>query len=673
MKKFSFLMLAAAGLLFNACSDETVAEGSGGQGDSRSEGYVALNINLPTTPSTRAVNDDFDDGDAKEYNVEDCALFLFEKTGTSGNESDYVLFSSKDIQLPLLKDDVDGDNVTTTYQTVTTVSGRTTTSGDIYALALLNYKNVLSFDENSKPTFKNLKQALSDGGITLATIRDLITTSNAATLNAAPSGVNGYFFMTNAVLSSAKGGAVSDAPQKTDIFQLATLDGNKIYDTEDKAKMNPAGEIFVERAVAKATLAVTGQGTFNYVDASVATTLNFSTENATITWALDNIEPTTYIFRNPGTLDYIGYKSDGLPNANYRFVGSVPTSDNTALVTNSYYRTYWCVDPQYNDDNMTVTRQEDNLVEKNSTGMIRATNANFTAVGTSTQSVGTPQYCVENTFDVKHQSYRNTTRAIIKVAPNNVSTFWTVNGGSDIYTTEENATAFIESYIINLTKVEEVFQKNLKEATAGEEVKHAITAADFDITYNRNTTTGQLEVTAVALATNVENGNDFKANNTLRNDISALFNVEENKYNDNEIIKAINDNVVVFEYTDGVMYYEARFMHFASTTSSQDLAPWNTWEKDKDEVTNPATGTTAKAYPDYSGNNYLGRYGMVRNNWYDVEVTAFKNVGYPEIPSVTVKNPGYDDPDTPDDKLKDNIAVKVHVLSWAKRTQGWSF
>jgi hypothetical protein len=61
---------------------------------------------------------------------------------------------------------------------------------------------------------------------------------------------------------------------------------------------------------------------------------------------------------------------------------------------------------------------------------------------------------------------------------------------------------------------------------------------------------------------------------------------------------------------------------------------------------------------------------MVRNNWYDVNITAFNKIGLPVDPSVTVSNP-----DTPDDKIEDSkyISVKINVLSWAKRTQNWSF
>ena len=59
---------------------------------------------------------------------------------------------------------------------------------------------------------------------------------------------------------------------------------------------------------------------------------------------------------------------------------------------------------------------------------------------------------------------------------------------------------------------------------------------------------------------------------------------------------------------------------------------------------------------------------MVRNNWYDVTITAFNRLGSPVDPSGNVSNPI-----TPDDNVKEYISVKIAVLSWAKRTQSWSF
>lgn len=685
MKKLSFSMLAMTGLLLASCADkDVIAESGGQQGEVLSDGYMALAINLPTTSATRAANDNFDDPEDMpgEYKVNSCAILFFE----GSNENNATLFSAQNVLMADLEqtDDIDKDNVTATYQYVTKVSGRTTSGGNLYALALLNYDNVLSFGSDGIPTIKSVRstsstetgyrdKALNVGqnGDKLSDISALITNLSLEKLIGAD---KNNFFMTNAVLSTTPGGSENNPADNitgtggqvtiSKRFQLAEVDPNKIYDSPEKAKRNPAGEIFVERAVAKATLSLKD----GYAN---ETGLTFGA----ITWTLDNMEPTTYVVRNPGDNSYISYASDGITPSYYRFVSHTPTTVNTALVSNPFYRTYWCVDPQYDDRNMTQTAEagsDGTPAQYNSVNMIP-----YTSFGL--RGVDNPQYCFENTFDVKHQSYRNTTRAIIKVeltSPNNV--FYTVNGGSAIYT-EENATSLVKDQIVKTTDVRNAFNSNLKTpASSDEEVNYEITDEDFAFTFARNSQTGQYELRAVTLAEGVEDNDAFEEGNSLRDDIAELFEIPDGgSYNDNDIISNANNSIVIFKY-EGKMYYEARFKHFAGTSSNLnnplfDSAPWNTWELQNNGVTNPASGTTNEAYPDYSAKNYLGRYGMVRNNWYDVEVTAFTNIGYPEIPSVTVKNPGYDDPDTPDDKLEDNIAVRIHVLSWAKRMQEWGF
>lgn len=58
----------------------------------------------------------------------------------------------------------------------------------------------------------------------------------------------------------------------------------------------------------------------------------------------------------------------------------------------------------------------------------------------------------------------------------------------------------------------------------------------------------------------------------------------------------------------------------------------------------------------------LGRYGMVRNNWYEINVATISGPGEPEIPEVPT------DP-TPDDEKEGYINTNINILSWAKRIQ----
>lgn len=91
-------------------------------------------------------------------------------------------------------------------------------------------------------------------------------------------------------------------------------------------------------------------------------------------------------------------------------------------------------------------------------------------------------------------------------------------------------------------------------------------------------------------------------------------------------------------YLRGVTYYIARVKHFGS------LTPWNSGE---------SYGT--------DNGKYLGRYGMLRNNWYELNVGNVYGPGYPGVPPV--------DPNQPDDENEKYLSVSVKILSWAKRSQ----
>lgn len=95
-------------------------------------------------------------------------------------------------------------------------------------------------------------------------------------------------------------------------------------------------------------------------------------------------------------------------------------------------------------------------------------------------------------------------------------------------------------------------------------------------------------------------------------------------------------------YKGGVMYYyTTTIKHFGDDPTAFD----------------PSVDGT----PYSPKSKFLGRFGVVRNNWYDLTINSVTGPGEPEIPV----NP---DPDEPD-KVRSYINVKINVLSWAKRTQ----
>lgn len=640
MKKLSFLALAAVGLLFGACASDNDVTENGSQDSNDGKGFLSVQINLPTTPVTRTLNDDYDDGLDAEYKVNNALLMLFHNATAGDPEANATFWQAVPLTIPEVKD-YDNDNITSSYMSVAEVANTYTT--DIWALVLVNYSGVFDL---STLTFKGKNGSLgADKALVVGTTK-IADLQKAVFANAFIDNVTGAgFFMTNAVLTSDEGGTSSAAPTKANLSVLTKLADNCIKDSEAEAKKNPAGSIFVERAVAKATLDVaTGVTTIGPSDSSDPGYLGINITN--VEWGLNNTETASYLVRNmffdegkaPGTVlaDYLGYSSEAFSPDNYRFAGNVKIGATAIQPTVNLYRTYWCCDPQYSAD----------------------ATLNYTTTTYGGTGVNNPQYCYENTFDVLRQSYNNTTRAIIKVTTD-AGEFYTVNGKEEKYT-KDAAESEVWNIIVNDAAIQKAFKDN--KTSTGD---YTVTKNSFDLTvtglFYRDATTGQWKIDGSKLKYNPSTV--LAADFNLTNLATALVTPA------NDAAATANAYVTVLKYESGVMYYEARFQHFAdNATPANDLAPWNTWET----TNKPAVGGTSESYPANTKSaeeNYLGRYGMVRNNWYDVQITAFNKIGKPVDPSATISTDN-----TPDDNVnKKYISVKVNVLSWAKRTQGWSF
>ncbi len=647
MKKLSFLALAAVGLLLGACSsDKDVAENGTPGWDGEGDGYISLSINLPTTPAaTRAANDNYDDGLANEYKVKDAALLLF----AGADEANATCISAQQLTLPFDKEDDDtpetpGDNLTYSYQTVATVSGNMAATDYLFALVCLNYKNVMNISGGEATI-----GGASVSGKKLSELMDAAyqVAGNESFYIKTGSTSKDYFFMTNAALQYANATAKAAAPKAEQIKTLAELDKTKIKKTKAEALADPAGDVYVERAVAKATLDWSSSATIPGTVGGTSTPLAIGS----VEWVIDNKEPKSFVVRNMGDLAYIAYSSEAFTSPVYRMVGDVKMGTTSVLhpTEKDIYRTYWCIDPQY---------------DATATGLLRSDNTsgvtNWGATG-----VANPQYCNENTFNVANQLYKNTTRAIIKVTPATPADFYTVNGNQERYN-QANAESYLVKGIVDNSNVVAAFAAVTKAGKSFE-----ILPSYFTVTYADDATTGKHTIASVAFNTTAF------ASSVSATDPTKPLSANPSIADWSSIISAVNDDVKVLKYTDGIVYYEARFEHFANTgyekslgtyaeataKAQGDLAPWNCWETTKPSATTayPANGKTAEE-------NYLGRYGMVRNNWYDVTVTAFNKIGSPVDPSGNVANP-----DTPDDNVEEYISVKIHILSWAKRLQNWIF
>lgn len=407
-------------------------------------------------------------------------------------------------------------------------------------------------------------------------------------------------FMANAPLSKGTGGtAKSDGPVTT----LVNLSSD-VYPTETAAEAAPAAHIYIERGVAKVTF-INPKTDANFTTAAFSNGKGVANVTYTMDgWSLDITNKESFLVRHVNP-NWNAYKTD-IPAVSpkpvtvanpFRFVGHTEVHDGL-------YRTYWAEDPNYSSTPAGAFNKVTDVAKIN-------------------KDFGTdkPQYCLENTFNVDNQNQDATTRAIVRVKVKINGTegdFYTVNGGKTTLYSQENLDNLVKNAIIT--------NADVVAANGGAPDAAAITLR-YSAAPDAN---GEVKVEGIDLT--LPGGTALSANA---------------KYTD--ILTAVNSAVKnITKYVGGYVYYPVRIKHFGD-----ELTPW--------AQAYDATITTGKIYPATNKEErYLGRYGVVRNNWYELEVNSIKGIGYAVIPPA--KN-------VPDDVLDQYISVKINILSWAKRVQ----
>ena len=606
MNKLKLFPIALTALVLGACSSEDIID-NGGQGPvaQGEKGYVSFAINLPTTPSTRA-NDVFDDGAAYEYNVNDATLLIF-----NGDSEDDAKFYGA-YNLTLGNAELEGgvnDNITTTHKAIASF---VKPSGNVYALVIVNKGDVLTGSE--KDGWQLNDANLTSGKTSFNDFRTVAQTLGVSRL-ASTTG-KGNFFMTNAPLYTQPGNSKDPTTGGTGkAVTLTEIPSASIYPTQSEAESKPATSIYVERAVAKVTVTANDHKESGNVSVGTGTTIPYELSG----WTLDITNQQSYIVRNVKDASWWEYKADG--SNDYRFVGSANVSANL-------YRTYWAYDPNYS-------------TYVNEFNMLQGTTP------TSLTSVGGNAYCLENTFNVANQNQNQTTRVIVAA---------TLKGGEDFCILNNDKTTLYKKEAV-VQKIKEEYLKNstvvaaLKNPDTGlkDGSDNVIGEGDLTVTFSHGGTemteqqflnggTNALggDLTVAKIQINDGSASKFKGGNIP----TVLTPGGEGNA---DIIAAVNNGKKVSYYKGGVAYYPVMIRHF-----DEDQTPWT------------AEGKT-ESYPEPNAEaNWLGRYGVLRNNWYEINVTGIKSIGSADVPDVD---------GTPDDPLESWISVEINVLSWAKRTQ----
>lgn len=416
------------------------------------------------------------------------------------------------------------------------------------------------------------------------------------------------------LLDNYKGFYMANAPQFTvaDVEPSTLVHIKGIYRTKEEAHSKPGATVHVERGLAKVTVEPNSTGD-NYFATGGANAIGskYSNDKVQITnWALDvtnkksfpvhvtsGLKAGTIIGEDQNVPAYADIWKDE--------TGKAPATSRFVShpAEGAFKRVYWGIDPNYSMGltDLTECKKQFTLAEADGQGV----------TWNNGSGSNNPLYCLENTFDIKNMMQGQTTRVLLKAtytpsvlssATGEDKTFFMIGNSSDIWT-NTTLTAQIKS------KAEEVLK------TTG-----------VTVNLKGNLLEGG---THVLDATNVEikSGEDDKTAAVV-DEINTKLGFDKDK------------GIGIKTYKNGESYYIARIKHFGD-----DLTPWVEGDKT------------------YEENNlkWLGRYGVLRNNWYNLTINKISGPGYPDVPVVK--------PDVPDDEDTKYINVSVKILDWAKRSQ----
>ena len=587
--KHLFGLAVLAAMTASCSSNNELVNGGNGSGENESgASYASITIKLPTTSGTRAgsgsKNDQFAEGTASEYAVNDATLLIFQKDGTSENKYKYIETAKLGNLDPWKDDKTTG--ITTESTTITAELEHATVGvdGDYYALVILN-------NETSTGT----KVTLPSGSITYGA------------WNAATNAKN--------LLDNTKGFYMANAPQFTaaDVEPSTLVHIKGIYRTKEEAQSKPGTTVHVERGLAKVTVGSSSTGD-NYFakDGASATGTKYSNDKVEITdWALDVTNKSSFPVHVTSGLKAGITPTDPTDQTVPAYAdiwkdeeATAGTAATSRFVSHAdaFKRVYWGIDPNYSMDlsDLAKCKAQFTLAEADGQGVSWNNGSGS----------DNPLYCLENTFDIKNMTQGQTTRVLLKATytpkaleKETDKTFFMIGNSSDFWT-----------------------EATLKEQITNKAKEVLSTTTGVTVTLKEDLLKGGTHVLD-ANTVEIKEGTEDKTS-VVAEQINQKLGLDKSK------------GIGIKTYKEGVSYYIARIKHFGD-----DLTPW----KEGDAT--------------YNGENqkWLGRYGVLRNNWYDLTIEKISGPGYPDVPEVK--------PTDPDDEDTKYINVSVKILDWAKRSQ----
>lgn len=381
------------------------------------------------------------------------------------------------------------------------------------------------------------------------------------------------------------------------------------YSTGEPTTLVPIKGVYSTKAEAQ-----TNPATTVYVERGMAkVTVNgsdFTIDDASSTYNTDEVKINNWTLDVLNKSTFPVHVTTGLKTD----FDAIWTTPRFVATGSTPQRVYWGKDPNYDKSTLTTVeacQKEFYIVDHKGNTYNGDPSSTFTWSANTT-----PLYCLENTFDLDNMKQGQTTRVVFKATytPHNLTgtdkTFFMIGNNTQIWT-KDALVKQITSKAKEMLKSTAVVVTINTDAPLLKGGSHLLSAADVTIK------DGEVDKTAAF---------DYATLNTKL----GLNNTEMDVNN--------TPKVGIKTYENGECYYIARIKHF------NELTPW---------ASGQAYGT--------DNATFLGRYGVLRNNWYDLTVSKVSAPGYPDVPVVN--------PDVPDDEDTKFINVEVKILDWAKRSQ----
>lgn len=568
--------------------------------DAEGKAWLNLDIHFPGNDDAMTRATTFNDGEAAEYAVNSMTLVLF--NGTSATIEDNLTVAS---------------TYSLTYSP-TTDSHEQVTHHSRHTIQITD-DNIRDSDRLYLLAIANANPSIT-AGQTFAQVKALTTAYKSGN----------YYVMSNAPLASAADGTGY-------VTTLVELNVSAFAPTEAEATRS-AATVYLERSATKVTVTTAPALTLTVLG---NTNIDFTTTD--FQYAVDNYNATGYLVRHFSD-DWLPYRSSAI--AGYRFTetASLPTFPLR-------YRTYWAQDANYSSGSgLTFTPHAIYWAKS---------DVDKTAFW---QAMNTHAYCCENTFDVARQQDDCTTSVLVRLQLNGGNNFYSTSvTGLDVIYQEpansviEEGTSANESFaqrhstkVASAKTIDEYLREWLLQTNSG--LRNWVRTYAAGEPHHINIALTGDPLTGLATATVTQTAR------TSGDGVTDFAALNLNTY--------LSKNIIIKYYKDGYCYYRVPVRHFTDTQTPWASAPAMTGNSTDQAYAYSTDGTA------FSGTNdekkvareqaYLGRYGMVRNNWYTISIRSVTHVGSPIIPALT---------QNADDEVEQLLNATLTISGWTTNDQ----